>query len=312
MGVQPAAKPARPSKAANDTHGNIPFSPMRSPRFVTGRESSEPLPYRLLLVSDLDGTLIAPAAAETEVLEALGHFRRLVGSRSDLGLAYATGRDYDLALEGIRVFDLPIPDAILSDVGTRILHRVPGTEDFEEDRAYANRWRAVFAADERERVEGVLGSITGVELQEEAKQSSFKVSFYVDSGIDDETALARVDSALSQARDHLKVVFSRDSADSRGLLDVLPREASKASAARHLSQSLGLPDRSVVYFGDSGNDTDALLAGFNAVLVGNAPESLRAFLRENAERRGISDRLYFAESPYAAGVVEGCHHFDVL
>jgi hydroxymethylpyrimidine pyrophosphatase-like HAD family hydrolase len=77
-------------------------------------------------------------------------------------------------------------------------------------------------------------------------------------------------------------------------------------------ESLGLPDRRVLYFGDSGNDTDALLAGFNGVLVGNAPESLRAFLRENAVLRGIDDRLYFAESPYAAGVVEGCRHFEVL
>jgi sucrose-6F-phosphate phosphohydrolase len=266
----------------------------------------------LLLVSDLDGTLIAPIPVAEEVLDALGRFRRLIGSRSDLMLAYATGRDYDLALEGIRAFDLPMPDAILTDVGTRFLHRFPGTERYEEDQAYADRLRTVFDTGERAHVESLLGSISGVELQEATRQGTFKVSFDVDPGIDDEAVLAQVASALSQRRDRLKVVFSRDPADSRGLLDVLPREVSKASAARHLSESLGLPDRCVLYFGDSGNDTDALLAGFSGVLVGNAPESLRAFLRESAVSRGIADRLYFAESSYAAGVVEGCRYFQVL
>jgi sucrose-6F-phosphate phosphohydrolase len=285
---------------------------MRSLPLFAGQESSEESSPRLLLVSDLDGTLIAPAPVRPDVVEALDRFRRLVDEGTGIVLAYATGRDYDLALEGMRAFDLPTPDVILSDVGTRILHRIRDTGTFEEDPSYAARLESALAPCERARIDMRVRLLDGVEPQEEIKQGPFKISFYVDPDVDDDVVLSRLSGCLDDDCDRVKVVFSRDPVDLRGLVDILPREVSKASATRYLSDRLGLAPASVLYFGDSGNDTDALLAGFNAVLVGNAPESLRSFLRVRANRAGIGDRLYFARSPYAAGVIEGCRHFEVL
>jgi hydroxymethylpyrimidine pyrophosphatase-like HAD family hydrolase len=70
-----------------------------------------------------------------------------------------------------------------------------------------------------------------------------------------------------------------------------------------------MTDDDVVFAGDSGNDTDALLSGVRSVLVGNAPDTLRSEVRASAENRGLLDRVYFASSHFAAGVVEGLHHF---
>ena len=58
---------------------------------------------------------------------------------------------------------------------------------------------------------------------------------------------------------------------------------------------------------------EAMLTGFKVVVVGNAPGNVKEELKRRAAKEGIQEeRLYFAESPYAGGVLEGCRHFGIL
>jgi hydroxymethylpyrimidine pyrophosphatase-like HAD family hydrolase len=68
----------------------------------------------------------------------------------------------------------------------------------------------------------------------------------------------------------------------------------------------------LVYAVDSGNDRAAMLTGYRVIVVANADDTLKNALPAESDARGIADRIYFAEHPYARGVLEGLRHFGVL
>ena len=156
-----------------------------------------------------------------------------------------------------------------------------------------------------------LGELEGLELQEEHNQTEFKLSYYTPGD-------ARGDEVASVARERLRdvgrfnVVHSLDPVSGRGLLDVLPAGVAKDVAVRYLHDRSGVPEESVVYAGDSGNDLAAMVSGFNVVVVGNATDALKETVRAQAAARGIGERVHFAEAWYAAGVLEGCRRFGIL
>jgi hydroxymethylpyrimidine pyrophosphatase-like HAD family hydrolase len=108
------------------------------------------------------------------------------------------------------------------------------------------------------------------------------------------------------------LIISHDPLQDVGLLDILPHGVAKDAAVRHLQERTRAPLERVVYAGDSGNDMAAFLAGFSGIVVGNAPESLKSRLRDLQASGGEERRLYFAESPYAGGVVQGLRHYRVI
>lgn len=276
---------------------------MRTTEEFPGHSSAD-----FLLVSDLDGTLISPVR-DYDSKPAIAWFTELVRARRSLLLAYATGRHFELAVTGIRGHDLPCPDVLICDVGTRIYHRGRTTVGFAEDRDYAIALEAEFGPDMNARIRRLVERPPQIRAQEESRQGRFKTSFYVDRSIAESEVMQRVWTKLGSESERLHIVFSIDPADKRGLLDVIPAGVSKGSATTYLSRQLGLTEGQVLYAGDSGNDTDALLAGFKGILVGNAPESLRQRIRSASDRRGLGNRVYFARASYADGVVEGCRHF---
>jgi len=258
-------------------------------------------PMRHLLASDLDGTLI-PRNDGPEARRAVAAFRRaLEGRGPDRILAYVTGRHLALALEGVAAAGLPLPDCFACDVGTSVLWREgegwSADPDFE-----AEMRRAMGGADADDARRALAG--TRLELQEAAKQAPFKASFYLPweerARMEDEARRRLADAGVGGS-----LVWSRDVLDGRGLLDVLPEGGAKDRAVRHLAARLTIPHERVAFAGDSGNDRAALLGGWGAVLVGNAPEALKEEIRAEAERRGLEDRVYVARAPCAAGVLEG-------
>lgn len=257
-----------------------------------------------LLASDLDGTLIPDGGGPHA---AASRFRTCVARFPRLGLAYVTGRHFELALEGIRAARLPLPRFLVCDVGTSLRERVDGAWEF--DHGYRERMREAAGDAEAAGIDTRLADLPGLALQEDEKQAEFKRSFYFDPGLAE-------DDVESRARERLegwpvRVVVSREEATGRGLLDVLPEGVAKDTAVRWLIDRFGLaPDR-VLFAGDSGNDLVALLAGWNAVLVGNAPDAVRRRVREEAKRRGLAERVLLAEGPVVQGVLEGCAHFGL-
>jgi HAD superfamily hydrolase (TIGR01484 family) len=252
-----------------------------------------------LLASDLDGTLIPPDEAPARMRE-LDDFRATVDALS-LSLAYVTGRHLESALRGIERFRLPRPDALSCDVGTTVYWR-RGDEYFA-DAEYHDVVAASPGVAEAEQVRDLLADVSELWLQEPENQGAFKVSYYAARPL---TAafLREIGDRVADAG-RMRLVSSHAPTSGRGLLDVLPEAVGKASAVRHVAQRMGFGDDEVVFAGDSGNDEDALLSGVHAVVVANAPDSVRADVRAAAEARGLSDRVFFASGRYAAGVTEG-------
>jgi hypothetical protein len=257
-----------------------------------------------LLVSDLDGTLI-PDRWNDDARKGLEDLRQMIVDQG-LSVAYATGRHLELALEGIERYRLPPPAVLVCDVGTRIY--IHDSDGWIEDEAYASRIAPKDTAIEHVRV--LLDGIPGVTLQEAPKQGRFKASFYVDASTKEERIRERILSHLGDRAKGFTVIFSIDPGDGRGLLDLLPEGASKASATAYLGELFELSSERMLYAGDSGNDVDAMLSGFNAVLVGNATAAIRAELAAAAGRSGVREHVYFAKASYARGVIEGCRHFS--
>ncbi len=255
-----------------------------------------------LLACDLDGTLI-PLDDTERSLRAVSAFHEAVSSaRPGWRLAYVTGRHLELALEGVEATGLPEPDFLACDVGTTVYLKEEG--GWAADPAFEARMREAMGDADADQARGGLADVAGLEPQEPVRQGEFKASF-VFSWEERERVEREVLLGLRGAGVRARLVVSRDALDGRGLLDVLPDGGSKDRAVRHVAEALEIPPERVVFAGDSGNDRDALLAGWGGVLVGNAPEALRAEIRRQARRLGLEARVHLARAPYAEGVLEG-------
>jgi HAD superfamily hydrolase (TIGR01484 family) len=262
---------------------------------------------RSLLASDLDGTLI-PVDRDPQRLREVSELVRAVSESVNLMLAYVTGRHLLLAREGIAEVGLPSPDWFVCDVGTSVFRKTGS--GFEPDEGYREAMRSAFGGLSGADVRAAIGVVEGIALQEDEKQGEFKVSYYTQGR--PEPYVDAVQSRLDAANAQVNLVASHDPVTDRGLLDVLPAGIAKDYAVRYLHDHSGVDEQHLVYAGDSGNDRAAMLTGFRVIVVGNADEELKKDLGIEAVGQGIADKIYFAEHPYARGVLEGLRHFGFV
>ncbi|MFP4561161.1 MAG: HAD-IIB family hydrolase [Thiohalorhabdus sp.] len=254
-----------------------------------------------LLATDMDRTLLPNGLQEAEP-GALDRFRDWAAARHPRQLAYVTGRHHALAREVMAGFRLSEPDWLVCNVGTEIYaagqaHPLPAWEKALErgfDAGAVRDW--------------ALEALPGARLQEAAKQSPLKVSFYLDREPDATALQGRLEAGLREESLAARVVVSYDETEGLGLVDFLAPGSGKANALDFLRRHLELDRDRTLFAGDSGNDADALLSGVCGILVGNATEAVRAHLRaEQARHPGA--RIYFARRPYTAGILEGMAHY---
>lgn len=262
-----------------------------------------------LLAADLDGTVI-PLGDDERERRRVAEFTSAVRARSDLVLAFVTGRHLSLARAGIAEFGLPEPDLLVCDVGTSLFRR--SGAGYEVDRSYRARMKEAMGGMTARRLRTLLRDVPGLEPQEDEKQGEFKLSYYLPEGSPGDVLLATVRRRLEREEAAVSMVTSYDAAGRRGLLDLLPAGIAKDFAVRYLHDHTGVSEDRLVYAGDSGNDRAAMLSGYRVIVVGNAPDAFKGELRREAARRRIADRLYFAHESYAGGVLEGCRHFGLL
>jgi HAD superfamily hydrolase (TIGR01484 family) len=157
-----------------------------------------------------------------------------------------------------------------------------------------------------------LVSVKGLGLQPEDCQTAFKVSYFIPPEENHPKVLQALAARLGPLRHRLQTVYSVEAEDGTGLVDLLPAGVAKDFALRYLNEATGIESDRVVYAGDSGNDLAAMLAGFNTIVVGNTEASLKEEIQDRASAEGLEGRIYYAELPYAGGVLEGCRHFGIL
>lgn len=262
-----------------------------------------------LLATDMDGTIIpldAGSAWEDDVAE----FRGAVEAHEELHVAYVTGRDFQLALQGIADHDLPEPDLLVCDVGTSVFRR--GGREYHMDQEYARQMAIALGPLEAGMIRRHLAAVTGLAPQPEDCQTPFKVSFYIDADLNHPSVLTATRQRLETLEGSAQLVYSVSPQNGMGLVDVLPAGVTKGYSLRFLHELAGIKSHRTVYAGDSGNDLAAFLAGFRSVIVGNAPDDLKEEVRRKGAEEGLAEMLYFSRRPYAGGVLEGCRHFGIL
>jgi len=262
-----------------------------------------------MLATDMDGTII-PLEVTPEQKAAIRHFRDTVEKKPDFCLAYVTGRDLPLAEKGIRQHELPVPDILVCDVGTSVYHR--SETGFREDQEYIRLMEEARGGMDVRDARHELAHLPELLIQVDEKQSASKLSYHLTRESDHQEVVASVHDRLREMGGGLQAVYSVGAPHGTGLLDVLPNGVAKDFAIKYLQGHTGVPADAMVYAGDSGNDLAALLAGYQAIVVGNATPGLKEELTIRSEELGIFHQLYFAQSFYVSGVMEGSRHFGLL
>ncbi len=267
-------------------------------------------PSTLLLCTDLDRTLL-PNGPQPESAQARAAFRR-VADQPWIKLAYVSGRYLSLVEDAIDEYQLPKPDYVVTDVGTRIHHHADGDwQPWPEwETEISPGWPG------RDPLFELFQDLPELRLQEAGKQSAFKLSYYLPMGADFAALDRHMRERLRGKGFEVNLTWSLDEPAELGLLDVLPTGATKLHAVEYLRTSLQLPRERVLFAGDSGNDLPALSSALPAVLVANASAEVKRQAQDQAREAGTEDRLYLARGDslgmngnYAAGIVEGLFHY---
>lgn len=249
---------------------------------VAQRPAPTHMPYvQRMLVSDIDNTLIGERAGLATLVRVLRERPR------SCGFGVATGRHLSSALEVLQQARVPLPDVLITAVGSEIHYGPALRPDSGWRRHIRHLWR-------RDALAALFDGVPGLMLQPDAQQSEFKLSFNVDR--EAAPSLHELKARLREARLHANLIHSHDA-----FLDVLPVRASKGQAIRYLAYKWGLPLRAFLVAGDSGNDLEMLVGDTQAVVVSNHSAELDRL-------RGL-EQVYFAETPCASGILEGMAHY---
>lgn len=263
---------------------------------------------RVLLCTDMDRTII-PNGLLPEHPDARAWFRQLC-ELAEIKLVYVTGRDLPLVIQAIADHKLPTPAFAITDVGTRI-YRHDQQEWIE-----LLPWQTQIAADWRGKPHGqlqqALGRFSELTLQEPSRQNDFKLSYYLPLSADRKNLLKQVKQQLTRLGVAASLIYSIDEQEQIGLLDILPRHATKLHGIEFLQQHLGYGLEEVIFAGDSGNDVVVLGSSIRSILVANAGPEIKQQALELAKRNDCLETLYVARQKnfplggnYSAGVVQG-------
>jgi len=235
-----------------------------------------------VLICDIDNTLLGDGEALHQLMTRLN----TAGDRVAFGVA--TGRHLSSALKILREWKVPIPDLLITSVGSEIYYGNGLVEDMGWARHINYQWKP-------EQKQQVLEDIEGLKLQPKVNQHRFKLSYYVDP--DKIPSIKSLQGMLRKRDLHCKLIYSH-----QAYLDLLPVRASKGLAIRYLMLKWGLRPDHMLVAGDSGNDIEMLRGETLGVVVGNYSPELESLRGE--------PRIYFAEGGYATGVLEGADHYD--
>lgn len=265
-----------------------------------------------ILATDLDRTLL-PNGSWPADPGAIQLFNELT-AKHDVLVVYVTGRNLALSESAIKQYSIRHPHVLIGDVGTSIRHYdeqgwTPDTGWNTHVERTSPRWDA-------EAVRAALANVAGLTEQEREHCGPFKQSWYVDHARR-EQVLAAVDERVKDSFDEV-VIYSFDSQTGNGLLDLLPRSATKQTALEYIADEFGVARSEVVFCGDSGNDIFPLTAGFCGVMVRNADEQLVADVHK-AVAANHQLRVYQAKGGfkglsgyYTSGVIEGAYHYNIF
>ncbi|MCI5222646.1 MAG: HAD-IIB family hydrolase, partial [Candidatus Electrothrix sp. AR4] len=211
---------------------------------------------KLLLCTDLDRTLL-PNGPQPESPGARPAFFALL-KNNGIRLVYVTGRSIRLTEEAVEQYRMPFPDILIADVGTTVCYREQGQwrHDMNWNKQLGRDWQQI---DSRGIAE-LLRDLPGLRIQEEDRQTRFKLSYYVEAGADKSRLAHTISSNLKQRKFRATQIWSHDEMAEQELLDILPKSADKYQALQFLRRQMEYSLSEMLFAGDSGNDLEVLVS----------------------------------------------------
>lgn len=242
---------------------------------------------KYLLIVDIDDTLIGNREAVNELILLLKH------NHDEIAFGVATGRYKESAADILKMHGIENVDIIISSTGSEIYYG----PSYIFDKGYAHHIRVKWKP---EKIKAVLKKFDFIGLQKEDNtQRDFKISYYLDSKIDESEAFPVIHTALSEAHLAYNLISSYGT-----YIDILPYRASKGKAVRYLSNKWKIPLKNIVTAGNSGNDRDMLNGNICGIVVGNYEKELESLRNTN--------RVYFSRGFFAKGIIEGIGYYGLL
>jgi sucrose-phosphate synthase len=205
-----------------------------------------------------------------------------------VGFGVATGRRLESTIQILKEWKVPIPDLIISSVGSEIHYGPVIVEDSNWSKHISYNWKPL-------EIHKMVSTLPGLVLQPDTGQRKHKISYYIDP----EKSPSIKDIIKYLRRNDIKtnVIFSHGE-----FIDFLPIRASKGQAVRHFALKWGIAFDRILVAGDSGNDGEMLKGNTLAVIVGNYSSEL--------EKLKGATNIYFADGHYAKGISQGIDYYD--
>ncbi len=235
------------------------------------------------IFTDLDQNLLGNPAGLRQFIEVVRQNRKC----ATFGIA--TGRRLDAALSTLKKYEIPMPDVLISSLGTKIHYSQDLTGDDFWIEHIDHLWQP-------KRVRKLMSELPGIKPQEKIEQGYFKIAYHYDP-----TKAPTVEEIYEILHKHeltCNVVHAFGQ-----YLDILPSRASKGQALRYVAQRWEIPLEHILVAGGSGADEDMMRGNTLAVVVAN---------RHHEELSHMIDheRIYFASQAHALGILEAIDHYD--
>ena len=256
-----------------------------SPEIITrGRKSRKMPQIERLILADIDNTLTGDDEAMQRFFDLITH------AEDKIGFGIATGRRYEAVMNLVHEYGMPMPEVMITAVGTEIYYGKNLTMDTSWQKHINFRW-------EPEKVIEVMSTIDGIYPQGEDECSNYKISYEVD--FSKAPGLGTIKRILRENGIRVRAILSLGM-----FLDIIPTRAGGGMCIRHIAYKWGFPLDHLLVAGDSGNDEGMLTGNTLAVVVGNYSREL--------EKLRKFPRVYFAQNKHAAGIIEGIEYYNFL
>ncbi|MFD2111695.1 HAD-IIB family hydrolase [Thiorhodococcus fuscus] len=235
------------------------------------------------LFTDLDQSLLGDPEGVEQFVAMMRRNKRC----ANFGIV--TGRRLDSVLTELKKHRIPIPDVLITSLGTEIHYSarlVP--DDYWHDHV-DHLWKP-------KAVRRALQDVPGLIPQTKIEQSFFKISYHYDPTI--APSVEEISTLLRTRELTVNVVHAFGQ-----FLDVIPVRASKGLAVRYVAHRFGIPLEHVLVVGGSGADEDMMRGNTLAVVVANRHDEELSQLTE-------MDNIYFAKQAHAKGILEAIDYYD--
>jgi sucrose-phosphate synthase len=237
------------------------------------------------IFSDIDLNLVGDPAA-------LKSFTMIISEhRKTTTFGITTGRRLDSALSALKKHDIPMPDVLITSLGTEIYYAPKLTPSSNWSDHIDHLWNP-------KALIRILADMPGLVPQSSQQQSYFKISYHYNPEHPDAPSIEEINSILRHEEQTVNVIYSFGQ-----YLDIVPIRASKGLALRYVASLWDIQLENILVAGGSGADEDIMRGNTLAVVVANRHKEELSELSE-------LDNIYFAKKPFAAGILEALDYYD--